>query len=124
MGDDPHISQFEAIVDGEALDVSRGGMRLKVTYDVAIGTTLSVIVYYRHRESICLCRVMWRREVMGEQLYGLFIKEWSRLDRFLELELESMEAESPPAVVASAPASVMSIESTPTDSPSSKPFNT
>ena len=124
MGDDPRISQFEAIVDGEALDVSRGGMRLKVTYDVAIGTMLSVIVYYRHRESICLCRVMWRREVMGEQLYGLFVKEWSRLDRFLERELESMEAESPPASVASAPASVMSIERTPTDSPSSKPLTT
>jgi len=113
MGDDPHVSQFEASVDGEALDVSRGGMRLKITYDVAIGTTLSVIVYYRHRESICLCRVMWRREVMGEQIYGLFIKEWSRLDRFLEVELQAMEAESPPSSVPSTPAAVMSIESTP-----------
>jgi hypothetical protein len=124
MGDDPHISPFEAIVDGEALDVSRGGMRLKITYDVAIGTMLSVIVYYRNRESICLCKVMWRRDVMSEQLYGLFVEEWSRLDRFLERELAAMEAESPPASVASAPASVMSIESTPTDSPSSKPRTT
>ena len=114
MGDDPHISQFEAIVDGEALDVSRGGMRLKITYDVAIGTMLSVIVYYRHRESICLCKVMWRREVMGEQLYGLFVEEWSRLDRFLERELATMEAESPPSSVASAPASVLSVEKNPT----------
>src|SRR5687768_5258041 len=86
MGDDPRISQFEPIVNGEALDVSRTGMRLKISYDVAAGTTLSVIVYYRRRESICLCRVMWRREISGEQVYGLFIKEWSRLDRYLETE--------------------------------------
>jgi hypothetical protein len=123
-GDDPRISQFEAIVNGEALDVSRSGMRLKVTYDVAVGTMLSVIVYYRRRESICLCRVMWRREVMGEQLYGLFVSDWSRLDRFLEKELESMEIDSPPSSVASTPAAVMSVESAPIQSPSSKPPST
>lgn len=112
MGDDPHVSPFEAVVDGEALDVSRSGMRLKITYDVTVGTMLSIIVYYRHRESICLCRVMWRREIMGEQVYGLFIKEWSRLDRFLEDELSVMERETPPTTVPSTPASIMSIETT------------
>jgi hypothetical protein len=106
-GDDPRISPYEAIVDGEALDVSRGGMRLKVSYDVALKTILSVIVYYRNRESICLCEVMWRRNNLGELVYGLFIKEWTRLDGYLEDELHRMELESPPASVSSTPAALI-----------------
>ena len=115
MGDDPRVSTFEAIVDGEALDVSRSGMRLKITYDVPLGTLLSAIVYYRHRESICLCRVMWRRDVMGEQIYGLYIKEWSRLDRFLEEDLKIMQTTVPPSTIVSTPASIMSVEHDATD---------
>ncbi len=91
MGDDPSISQFEAVVVGEALDVSRTGMRLKTTYSVPVGTFVSAIVYYRNYESICLCEVVWRRDMMGEQLYGLRIKEWSRLDKALGRQLEEME---------------------------------
>lgn len=91
MGDDPTISPFESVVSGEALDVSRAGMRLKVTYRVPVGTFLSAIVYYKGFESICLCEVVWRREIMGEQLYGLYIREWSKLDRLLENQLASME---------------------------------
>ena len=91
LGDDPSISQFEAVIPGEALDVSRKGMRLKVTYRVPVGTFLSAMVYYKNRESICLCEVVWRRELMGEQLYGLYVKEWSTLDRFLEEQLAKME---------------------------------
>ena len=118
MGDDPHDSPFEAIVTGEALDVSRTGMRLKINYDVAIGTQLSVIVYYRRRESICLCKVMWRRDIMGEQLYGLYISEWSRFDRYLEDELGVMERESPPTTVSSTPAGVLSVSKDSTNPPS------
>ncbi len=91
MGDDPKISQFEAVISGDALDVSRTGMRLKVGYRVPVGTLLSIIVYYRNHESICLCEVMWRREIMGEQLYGLYTKEWSKLDSLLEQQLLAME---------------------------------
>lgn len=91
MGDDPEISPFEAVVVGEALDVSRSGMRLKVTYRVPVGTFLSAIVYTKGFESICLCEVVWRRELMGEQLYGLYIREWSKMDRLLENQLASME---------------------------------
>ena len=91
MGDDPSVSAFEAIVTGEALDVSRSGMRLKITYKVPVGTQLSVIVYYKNYESICLCEVVWRREMMGEQLYGLYIKEWSTLDPLLARQMSCME---------------------------------
>src|SRR4051812_284220 len=83
MGDDPAISVYEAVVAGEALDVSRTGMRLKVTYNAPVGSFLSVIIYYRNRESVCFCEVVWRREIMGEQLYGLYIKEWSKMDQYL-----------------------------------------
>src|SRR5258708_226194 len=83
MGDDPDISPFEVIVSGEALDVSRSGMRLKINYKVPVGTLLSVIIYYKNYEWICLCEAVWRREMMGEQLYGLYIKEWSKLDPLL-----------------------------------------
>lgn len=91
MGDDPGISAFEAIVAGTALDVSREGMRLKVSYNVAVGSVLSAIVYYAGSDSICLCDVVWKREVMGEYIYGLFIKEWSKLDPALDKKLAAME---------------------------------
>jgi hypothetical protein len=84
------IEPFEAVVVGEALDVSRTGMRLKTAYRVPVGSYVSAIVYYRNYESICLCEVVWRRDVIGEQLYGLRIKEWSKLDKCLSQQLEAM----------------------------------
>ena len=91
MGDDPNISAFEAVVTGEALDVSRSGMRLKINYQVPVGTLLSVILYYKKQPSICLCEAVWRRDMMGEQLYGLFVREWSKLDTQLDAQLSAME---------------------------------
>ena len=91
MGDDESVAEFESVVPGEALDVSRSGMRLKVTYRVPVGTFLSAIVYYKGFESICLCEIVWRRELMGEQLYGLYIRDWSKMDRLLENQLALME---------------------------------
>lgn len=93
MGDDPSVSPYEAVIPAEALDVSRKGMRLKVTYTVPAGSYLSVILYYQRHESVCLCKVMWRREMMGEQLYGLYIEEWSKLDVALDRQLRVMEIE-------------------------------
>lgn len=96
MGDDPTISSFEWVISGEALDVSRTGLRLKVTYRVPVGTFLSAIVYYKGHESICLCEVVWRRELMGEQLYGLYIRQWSKVDSLLEQRLSFMEGQGTP----------------------------
>lgn len=104
MGDDPAISAFEAIVEGRALDVSRQGLRLKVPYNVAMGSVMSVILYYRGRESVCLCKVMWKREILGDYLYGLYIEEWSKLDSFLEQKLASMEKEESAVNTPSSPA--------------------
>ena len=98
MGDDPLVSPFEAVVAGTALDVSRHGMRLQISYNVAVGTLLSAVVYYRNRESVCLCEVVWKREFLSQPLYGLFIKQWSQLDPRLESSFRAMEqAESSPA---------------------------
>lgn len=91
MGDDPLVSPFEAIVNGTCLDVSRQGMRLKATYNVSVGTLVSAIVYYKGRESVCLCEVVWKREMMGQPLYGVFIKQWSQMDPALEKNLAAME---------------------------------
>lgn len=91
MGDDPMVSPFEAIVSGTCLDVSRQGMRLKATYNVPIGTLLSAIVYYKNRESVCLCEVIWKREYLGQPLYGVYIKQWSQMDPSLEDRLSWME---------------------------------
>lgn len=101
MGDDPQTSRMESIIPGHALDVSRQGLRLKVTYNVPVGSVLSVILYYRGRESVCLCQVVWKRELGHEKLYGLFIKDWSKLDALLEKRFCSMTL---PASVATATA--------------------
>jgi hypothetical protein len=91
MGDDPTIPSSEAVVPGVALDISRKGMRLKADYNVGVGTLLSAITYYRKHESICLCEVVWKREVENKKVYGLFIKEWSKMDPILEKKLAAME---------------------------------
>jgi len=91
MGDDPNISQFEAVIPGKALDVSKQGMRLKAMYNVSVGSLLSVVIYYKDRESVCLSEVVWKREELGEHMYGLFFREWSKLDKHLDDKLTSME---------------------------------
>src|SRR5205814_1691300 len=91
MGDDPNISEFEAVVPAIALDVSRQGMRLQSRYQVAVGALLSAIVYFKGQGSVCLCTIVWKREQGNEQIYGLFIEEWSQLDLSLEKEFASME---------------------------------
>lgn len=97
MGDDSSIPAWEAVVEGEALDVSMQGMRLKAYYNVPVGTVLSVVIYHRGYESICLCEVVWKKEAMGEMVYGLYFKEWSKLDPLLASSLRAMEDEGSPA---------------------------
>ncbi len=93
MGDDPQVPSFEALVPGIALDVSRKGMRLQVSYDVSVGSIISSILYLKSRESICIAEVVWKREHQGKPLYGLFIREWSKIDPLLETRLAAMERE-------------------------------
>lgn len=93
MGDDPQISAFEAVVPAIALDISRQGLRLRTAYTVNVGTLLSAIVYYRGQGSVCLCEVVWKREIAGEFLYGLYIEEWPQLDSALEAQLKAIERE-------------------------------
>ncbi len=94
MGDDPTIGQWESVVPANALDLSKHGMRLKSHYNVNVGSLISVIAYYQHRDSVCLCEVVWKRPAEGEILYGLYVKEWSRLDPGLRAKLESMEMDA------------------------------
>ena len=91
MGDDPSIPPWEAVVTATALDVSRHGLRLKAFYNTSIGSLMSAIVYFKGRESVCLCEVVWKRENMGEFLYGLYIKEWSKIAPTLEGSFRAME---------------------------------
>jgi hypothetical protein len=109
MGDDPTVSQFEAIVPGKALDVSLRGMKLKAAYNAPVGSFLSVILYSEGGESVCLCEVVWKRESDGQMLYGVFTKEWSKLNPNLEKILVGMnapasESESGPGFSAIQPA--------------------
>ncbi|MFN0117462.1 MAG: PilZ domain-containing protein [Elusimicrobiota bacterium] len=90
LGDDPVFSPFEAVVAGHALDVSMKGMRLKVPYNVPVGSILSVILYYKGHESICLCDVKWKTQEGSQKLYGLYIKEWCKLDRALSSALKEV----------------------------------
>src|SRR5688572_611409 len=80
MGDDANYPLFEAVVPGKTFDISRQGIRLESQYSVSVGSFISAIVYYENEDSIALCEVMWKREVMGIFCYGLYIKEWSKLD--------------------------------------------
>ena len=93
MGDDPQVSPWEAVLEAEALDISMQGMRIKASHDVPLKSQLSVIVYYQGHESICLSEVVWKREVMGEFIYGLFFREWSILDPALEQALAQMQTD-------------------------------
>jgi hypothetical protein len=113
MGDDPNISPYEAVIPATALDISRQGLRLKTAYTVRMGSLLSAIVYFKGAGSVCLCKVVWKREEMGEMTYGLFIEEWPQINPALDEKLNSMEVEeanaSQPAAP-SAPAVVTSFQ--------------
>jgi hypothetical protein len=93
MGDDPKVSPWEAVVSSEALDVSKHGMRLKSPYNVPHGSIISAVTYYKNHESVCLCEVVWKSQAGNQFLYGLFVKEWSRLDPSLKVVLDQMEAD-------------------------------
>lgn len=100
MGDDPNVASWEAVVPAVALDVSKHGLRLQSVYNVEVGSLISVIAYYRHRDSICLCEVVWKRAgAEGQHLYGLYVKEWTRLDPALQKQLDAMEGEARNAVL-------------------------
>ena len=90
MGDDLAVSSTEALVKAEAMDVSMHGLRIKTTYDVPTGSLVSVVFYFQNRESVCLCEVVWKRQIMGENVYGLFLKKWSFLDRSLDETLQAL----------------------------------
>ncbi len=92
MGDDPSIPVSEPIVSAEALDISKHGLRLTSAYNVPVGTVVSVVTYYQSQGSVCLCDVVWKRMEGKKILYGLYIKNWGRLDKLLEHKLNEMEA--------------------------------
>lgn len=94
LGDDPSIPIAEAVVDGQALDVSKHGLRLQSRYNVPIGAMMSVVVYEGAHESVCICEVVWKRGEPGAFLYGLFIREWSQIDRALARKLEVLDVPS------------------------------
>jgi len=94
MGDDPAIPLDEPVVAAQALDISKHGIRLASVYNVPVGSAVSVVAYYHGQGSVCLCGVVWKRVGPDNQLlYGLFIKTWGRLDRFLEKKLNEMEVD-------------------------------
>lgn len=93
MGDDPAIPVAEPVVAAEALDISKHGMRLQSAYNVPVGTLVSVVTYFQGQGSVCICDVVWKRAGENNKaLYGLYIKNWGKLDRLLERKLNEMEA--------------------------------
>lgn len=91
MGDDANFPLFEAVVPGKALDISKQGIRLESLYSVSVGSFISAIVYYKEQDSIALCEVMWKREALGVFCYGLYIKEWSKIEPVLLKQLDVIE---------------------------------
>lgn len=100
MGDDPKISQWESVIEGTAMDISKHGLRLASPYNVNVGSLTSIVLYFRGHESICMCKVMWKRTVNNEFLYGLYIEQWSKLDSALGAQLDAMETSHLPATSA------------------------
>lgn len=98
LGDDPNVSNWESIIEGEALDISMQGMRIKAFYNVGVGSLVSVVVYYKDRESICLSEVVWKREILGEFIYGLHFKEWTSLDPALARRFDAMQTDEADAL--------------------------
>ncbi len=93
MGDDPKFPAWKPVVASEALDFSKHGMRLRSPYSVPLGSIISAVAYFKGHESVCLCEVMWRVPSEDQFMYGLFIREWSKLDPALKDVLDKMEAQ-------------------------------
>jgi hypothetical protein len=97
-GDDPERSVWESIISGEALDVSRTGMRLQTPYHVPVGSAVSVLVYHKGLSSLCMGNVVWRREAPeGGFLYGLYVDSWTTISRPLSILFAATNAADAPA---------------------------
>jgi len=71
MGDDPAVPFYQDLVTGETLDVSEGGIRLRVAYDVREGSEVGVVIRKEQKFQVFLAKVIWKiRESIGIT-YGL-----------------------------------------------------
>lgn len=76
LGDNPAIPESEDLIHGAGLDISNSGMRVMIPLDVAVGARLVFLAIYRHRQYVCMGKVVWKQP--GEStIYGLDHHGWS-----------------------------------------------
>ena len=73
MGDDPRVPFYQDFVPGETEDVSDGGMRVRVAYDVREGAELGIVVRNKERVQVFLARVIWKIRDGASCQYGLSV---------------------------------------------------
>jgi hypothetical protein len=73
MGDDPRVPFYQDFVAGETEDISNGGLRVRVPYDVREGTELGVVVRHRDRVHVFLARIIWKIRDESSCQYGLSV---------------------------------------------------
>lgn len=73
MGDDPRVPFYEDFVHGQAEDVSPGGLRVRVAYDVQEGAELGLILRKNDKFQVFLARVVWKMRDSASCLYGLSV---------------------------------------------------
>ena len=71
MGDDPQVPIYEELVAGEAIDISSGGLRLRVPYDVREGAEVGLILRKGEQFQVFLAHVVWKMREGSSILYGL-----------------------------------------------------
>jgi hypothetical protein len=78
-----------ALLHGNALDVSRTGLRLRFWFDAPVGSVFSVRLFFLERPSVCRATVQWRFETVHGFVYGVRVDAWELLDDALSSRFDA-----------------------------------
>jgi hypothetical protein len=78
MGDDPRVPFYQDFVPGVTEDVSDGGLRVRVPYDIREGAEIGVVIRNYDRFQVFLAKVIWKIRGGASCLYGLSIPRLER----------------------------------------------
>ena len=74
-------------VPGRVINVSREGVGVVMPPDLQVGDHLNFTLYTDDKSSLCDGRIVWKKEVKGQLVYGAKILHWTYMDTSLERNL-------------------------------------
>lgn len=74
-------------IPGKVVNVSKEGLCLQMPPDIPLEEQLSLVVYCDDSDSLCVGKIIWKKEAGEKTNYGIHVLYWSYLDPQLERQL-------------------------------------